>query len=92
MVFKPQTFHEVLPQSELDDPTDAHLEAEVAGHLARAAQIDATRVTVTARGDTITLSGVVGSRSEAEATVEAASQVAGVTMVENLLSVQDAAV
>jgi osmotically-inducible protein OsmY len=90
MVFKPQTFHEVPPQSELDNPTDALLEAEVAGYLARAAQIDATRVSVTARGDTITLSGVVGSRFEADAAVETASRVAGVKMVDNRLSVEEA--
>jgi osmotically-inducible protein OsmY len=91
MVFKPQTFHEVPPQAEMDHPTDAMLEASVAGALGRAGLIDATRVAVMARGAVVTLDGVVGSRSEAEAATEVALRVQGVQRVNNQLEVQSAA-
>ena len=92
MVFKPQTFHETPPQAEMDHPTDAILEANVAGALGRASLVDATRVAVTARGAVVTLDGFVGSRSEAEAAVDVAQRVPGVQKVDNQLEIQAAAV
>ena len=92
MDFKPQTFHEVPPQAELDDPTDATLEADVAEALARAGQVDASRVSVTARGGTVTLDGYVGSQWEVEAAGETARRIEGVASVDNRLLVQSAAV
>ena len=56
MVFKPQTFHEIPPQVEIDDPTDAVLEADVAAALGRAGLVDASRVIVTTTGAVVTLS------------------------------------
>lgn len=88
MVFKPQTFHELPPQSELDDPTDARLEAEVADAIARSAALDASRITVTASGATIALSGYVGSREEIDMAVETAARIEGVSHVESSLGVQ----
>ena len=88
MVFKPQTFHELPPQAELDDPTDATLESDVAEALGRAGLVDATRVSVTAKGGTITLLGYVGSDLEVNTAAEAAGLVRGVENVENRLMVQ----
>jgi osmotically-inducible protein OsmY len=66
MVFKPQTFHEIPPQAEMDNPTDARLEADVAEALARAGLVDASRVSVTTSGAVVTLDGLVGSHREVE--------------------------
>ena len=92
MVFKPQTFHEVPPQAELDDPTDAVLEAEVAAALGRAGRVDASRVGVTMTGAIATLDGLVGSSAEVEAAAEVARQVDGVKGVDNRLRIQAAEV
>lgn len=91
MVFKPQTFHEKPPQAELDHPTDAILEAEVAEALGRAGLVDATRVFVTVQDTDVSLDGFVGSESELDAAAEIAGRVAGVKRVDNRLSVQAAA-
>lgn len=88
MVFKPQTFHELPPQAELDDPTDATLESDVAEALGRAGLVDATRVSVTARGGAITLLGYVGSDLEVNTAAEVAGLVRGVETVDNRLMVQ----
>lgn len=92
MVFKPQTFHETPPQAELDHPTDAMLEADVAEALGRAGLVDATRVFVTAHGAAVSLDGFVGSVSEIDAACEVAARVEGVKSVVNRLSVQAAAI
>lgn len=88
MVFKPQTFHEIPPQAEIDDPTDSLLETNVAGALARAGAVDASRVEVTAAQGTITLEGFVGSLSEIETAGEVAASVAGVKVIDNRLLVE----
>jgi osmotically-inducible protein OsmY len=90
MVFKPQTFHEVPPQVEIENPTDALLEADVAEALGRAGLVDASRVGVTARGSVITLDGFVGSRFEVETAGEIAARVEGVKEVDNRLLVHSA--
>jgi len=92
MVFKPQTFHEIPPQVEIDNPTDASLEADVAEALGRAGLVDASRVGVTATGAVITLDGFVGSRSEVETAGEIAARVDGVKDVDNRLLVHSAIV
>lgn len=92
MVLKPQTFHEIPPQIEIDNPTDASLEAEVAGALGRAGLVDASRVGVTASGAVVTLDGFVGSRFEVEAAGEIAARVEGVKEVDNRLLVHSAIV
>ena len=92
MVFKPQTFHESPPQSEMDNPTDAVVEASVAEALGRAGLVDASRVSVTMTGAVVTLDGFVGSRSEVETAGEVARRVEGVKAVNNRLGIQAAAV
>ena len=92
MVFKPQTFHEIPPQVEMDNPTDARLEAAVAEALGRAGLVDATRVSVTTSGAVVTLDGFVGSRLEVEAAGEVAASVEGISSVDNRLQVQGAVV
>ena len=92
MVFKPQTFHEVPPQVEMDAPTDAKLEAAVAEALGRAGLLDATRVSVTTKGAIVTLDGFVGSRLEVETASEVAARIEGISGVDNRLQVQSAAV
>lgn len=92
MIFKPQTFHEIPPQAEIDDPTDAVLEADVAEALGRAGLVDASRVSVTTKGAVVTLDGFVGSRVEVDTAGEVAGRVDGVERVDNRLRVQAAAV
>ena len=92
MVFKPQTFHEIPPQVELDNPTDAKLEAAVAEALGRTGLVDATRVGVTTKGAVVTLEGFVGSRLEVETAGEVAACVQGISSVDNRLQVQAAQV
>ena len=92
MVFKPQTFHEVPPQVEIDNPTDAVLEADVAEALGRAGLVDASRISVTVKGVAATLDGFVGSRTEIETAEEVARRIKGVDHVDNRLQVQAAAV
>ncbi|MBX7106817.1 MAG: BON domain-containing protein [Gemmataceae bacterium] len=88
MVFKPQTFHEIPPQSEMDDPTEAVLESDIAAALARAGFIDSSRISVAVTGDRVVLSGDVGSEAEIAAATEVARAVEGVGAVENRLAVQ----
>ena len=88
MVFKPQTFHEIPSQAEMDDPTNSHLEADVAEALARAGALDASRVEVTATDGAITLEGFVTSRSEIAAAGEVAGRIAGERAVDNRLMVE----
>ena len=83
MVFKPQTFHEMPPQTEVDDPTEADLEARVAEALARAGTADASQVDVTVTGRTVLLIGTVGMPREAGILADVAAAVPGVESVEN---------
>lgn len=89
MVFKPQSFHEIPPQSEMDDPSGAVLESDVAEALARAGLLDASRVSVTVTGTRATLSGFVGSDAEIAAAAEVAGAVKGIESVDNRLAIQD---
>lgn len=88
MVFKPQTFHDIPPQSEIDDPTSSHVEADVAEALARTGALDASRVEVTAANGAITLQGFVTSSREIDAATEVARCVEGVKVVNNKLMVE----
>jgi osmotically-inducible protein OsmY len=90
MVFKPQTFHEMPPQAELDNPTSALVEANVAEALSRAGHLDASRVTVVVHSGAVTLEGFVSSRSEVDTAGEVAGRVAGVRRVDNRLLIQTA--
>jgi len=88
MVFKPQTFHEIPPQAEIDDPTSSVLEADVAEALSRTGALDASRVEVTVSNGTIMLAGFVGSRPEIDIAGEVAARVAGVAAIDNRLMVE----
>ena len=90
MVFKPQTFHEIPPQAEMDNPTRALVEADVADALGRAGTLDASRVTVIMHGDVVTLDGFVSTRSEIDTAGEVAGRVEGVRRVDNRLQIQTA--
>lgn len=92
MVFKPQTFHELPPQAEMDDPMDAVLEADAAEALVRAGALDASRIDVTIRGTAACLDGFVGSRSEIDMAGEIVGKVDGIKAVDNRLMVQSAVV
>ena len=90
MVFKPQTFHEIPPQAEMDNPTGALVEADVAEALGRAGTLDASRVSVIMRGNVVTLEGFVSTRSEVDTAGEVAGRVEGVRRVDNRLQIQTA--
>jgi osmotically-inducible protein OsmY len=92
MIFKPQAFHQIPPQIELDSPADAQLEVAVAAALGRAGLVDATRVSVTTRDAVVILDGFVGSPLEVEAAGEVAARVEGISRVDNRLQVQGAVV
>jgi osmotically-inducible protein OsmY len=92
MIFKPQTFHQIPPQIELDNTADAQLEVAVADALGRAGLVDATRVSVTTRDAVVILDGFVGSPLEVEAAGEVAARVEGISRVDNRLQVQGAVV
>ena len=83
MVFKPQTFHDAPPQAEIDNPTEAALEAHVAEALARAGTADASQVDVTVRGSVATLTGTVATSPEIGIVAEVAARVPGVASVDN---------
>ena len=83
MVFKPQKFHETSPQAEIDDPTEAGLEARAAEALARASSLDASQVEVTVTGSVATLIGTVGLMSEKDTAAEVVAHVPGISAVDN---------
>lgn len=83
MVFKPQQFHDRPPQSEIQDPTQADLEARVAEALARAASVDASQVAVTVFEGAVTLDGFVSSTEEINRVGEVAMCVQGVATLRN---------
>ncbi|PWE53986.1 BON domain-containing protein [Metarhizobium album] len=88
MVFKPATFHELPPTIEVENPTQAMLETAVADALGSDSALDATGVSVVARGATITLSGSVLTDEEVVRAIEVASRIDGVKRVDNRLSAQ----
>jgi osmotically-inducible protein OsmY len=86
MVFKPQAFYgrDVNPADLEANPTTA-METRVAEALARAADIDASDVIVTAVGATAVLQGTVSYPEEVAIAEDIASRVAGVVSVDNRL-------
>lgn len=87
MVFKHQKFYEAPPQIEVEFPGRAALEVAVSDALASSGGIDASDVTVTTSGTTITLSGAVLRQEEVDRAEEIALNVEGVTDVRNDLRV-----
>lgn len=86
MVYKPQAFygHETDIADTQASP-GAQLEARVAEALARAADIDASDISVTAMGTRIVLQGTVAFPEEIAIAEDIASRIAGVLSVENLV-------
>ncbi|CZT35351.1 BON domain-containing protein [Rhizobium sp. 9140] len=88
MVFKERTFFGTDPGDvAADQPAD--LEARVADTLAAMRDIEASDVSVVSRGNTIVLSGFIGSPDEADRAVEAAKSVEGVNEVVNQLTIPE---
>lgn len=87
MVFKHQQFYETPPEIEVEFPGRAVLEAAVSDALASSGGIDASDVSVTASGSTITLAGVVLRHEEVTRAEEIARSVEGVTDVRNDITV-----
>lgn len=83
MVFKHQQFYEAPPEIEVEFPARATLESAVSDALASSGGIDASDVTVTANGSTITLAGAVLRLEEVTRAEEVARGVEGVTKVRN---------
>jgi hypothetical protein len=83
MVFKHQQFYEAPPEIEVEFPARATLESAVSDALASSGGIDASDVTVTANGSTITLAGAVLRLEEVTRAEEVARSVEGVTKVRN---------
>lgn len=82
MIFKKRTFYGDEPER-LEPDHPAELERRVAHLLAVVPGLDASDVTVTAKGNTILLAGFVASRDEVGRAEEAAKQVRGVAEVLN---------
>jgi osmotically-inducible protein OsmY len=81
MVFKPQQLHEENPVIAEEFPVEAALEQRVAEALAISDGLDATELTVVAKGTEIFLGGHIGSRGEIDRAVEVALAVPGVGKV-----------
>ncbi len=95
MVFQPRKSYGTAadiadPQSNPQANPQVAAESRVAEALARAADIDASDVSVTAVGDGIVLRGMVAFPEEVAIAGDIASRVAGVTAVENLISTASA--
>jgi len=87
MVFKPQTFFGNEPSTAaLETTSGTAIETRVAEALARAGDMDAADVSVTAVDDTIVLSGTVAFPEEIAIAGDIAARIAGVTSVENLIA------
>ena len=88
MVFKPRTFYgEESNTADLDVNPGPAAESRVADALARAADLDATNISVTSVGTQIVLQGTVAYPEEVAIAADITSRVAGVVSVENLLAV-----
>jgi len=81
MVFKPQRFHDDEPVAEIDHPSEASLEIAAAKAIAISQGLDASELTVIARGQEIVLGGRITSRSEIDRAVEIILSVPGVSKV-----------
>lgn len=87
MVFKPQTFYgEDVNTADLEANPGPAAETRVAEALARAADIDASNVSVTSVGTQIVLQGTVAFPEEVAIAEDIASRVAGVVTVDNLIT------
>ncbi len=89
MVFKPPKFHEQEPEIESENPNHERLESAVANALATAYGIDASDVSVTAKGGRVSLSGNVLWPAEVDRAVEIAMAVPGVEKVHVDLNVAE---
>lgn len=87
MVFKPQRFHDEKPIVELEHHNEEPLETAVARQLAVTQGIDASRLTVTASGATIFLSGTMMDEAEIDRTIEIVLAVPGVEKITHDLQV-----
>jgi len=87
MVFKHQQFYETSPEIEVEFPPHAVLEGLVSDALASAGGVDASDVTVTATGSTITLAGAVQRQEEVARASEVARSITGVSEVRNEIKV-----
>ncbi|HEV7305940.1 BON domain-containing protein [Ensifer sp.] len=86
MVFKKRTFYGDEPERLIPEQP-AELERTVADLLAVVPGLDASDVTVTAKGNTILLAGFVASQDEVRRAEEAAEGVPGVAEVLNRIEV-----
>lgn len=87
MVFKPQRFHDEKPVVELEHQNEEPLETAVARQLAISQGMDASRLTVTASGSTIFLSGTMMDESEIDRALEIVLAVPGVEKITHDLQV-----
>lgn len=87
MVFKPQRFHDEKPIVELEHRDQEPLETAVARQLAVSQGIDASRLSVTASGATIFLSGTMMDEAEIERAIEIVLAVPGVEKITHDLQV-----
>ncbi|WP_159946474.1 BON domain-containing protein [Rhizobium sp. 18065] len=81
MVFKPQRFHDDKPVTETENPSAARLEIAAARALAVSQGLDASELTVVARGTEIVLGGRITSRREIDRAVDIIMSVPGVEKV-----------
>ncbi len=88
MVFKERTFFGHKPE-DLSPGDHENLETRVANCLAVVAGLDASDVTVVAKGNTILLSGIVQSVEEINRAQEAAESVPGVAELINRITLPD---
>lgn len=87
MVFKPQRFHDEKPVVELEHQNEEPLETAVARQLAISQGMDASRLTVTASGSTIFLSGTMTDEAEIDRALEIVLAVPGVEKITHDLQV-----
>ncbi len=87
MVFKPQRFHDEKPVVELEHDNQEPLETAVARQLAVSQGIDASRISVTASGATIFLSGSLMDAGEIDRAIEIVLAVPGVEKITHDLQV-----
>ncbi len=87
MVFKPQRFHDEKPVVELEHQNEEPLETAVARQLAISQGMDASRLTVTASGSTIFLSGTMTDETEIDRALEIVLAVPGVEKITHDLQV-----
>ena len=81
MVFKPQRFHDEKPVVEFEHRNEEPLETAVARQLAVSHGVDASRLSVTASGATIFLSGTMMDEAEIERAIEIVLAVPGVEKI-----------